>query len=326
MNFLETRWLGRTPVIWLLLPLSWLYCAVVWARNRLYDLGLLPSARLPVPVIVVGNITVGGTGKTPLVAWLAQLLKRSGYRPGIVSRGYRGSSRTWPRYVTAASSPDEVGDEPVLLARRAGCPVMVGRDRVAAARVLLAAYRCNIVISDDGLQHRRLARDIEIVVIDGVRRFGNGLCLPAGPLREPVSRLRRVDIRITRGTPQQGETGMAYREVGVRNLATGEVREVRDLGEAPLHAVAGIGNPGAFFVQLRSLGLRIQEHPFPDHHRFRAEDLAFEGSGPVIMTEKDAVKCTRFARPNLWFLAIEASPDPGFDATILKLLEEKRRG
>jgi len=327
MNFLETRWQGRSPLITLLRPLGWVYCLLSSMRNRLYDLRVLTSVRIPVAVIVVGNITVGGTGKTPLVAWLSLLLQRSGYHPGIISRGYRGRARNWPRGVTPDSDPGEVGDEPVLLARRAACPVMVAPDRVAAAHALLAAHHCDIVISDDGLQHRRLGRDIEIVVIDGERRFGNGLCLPAGPLREPMSRLRCVHARVTQGTPQEGETGMTFRDEGLHNLVTLEVRATRDfVGETVIHAVAGIGNPGRFFAYLRSIGLRLHEHPFPDHHRFCARDLHFGDTAPVIMTEKDAVKCVRFARSNHWYLAIEARPDPEFGALILNLLKEKCGG
>ncbi|MHB8455128.1 MAG: tetraacyldisaccharide 4'-kinase [Acidiferrobacterales bacterium] len=327
MGFLENRWQGRSLVILALRPLSALYCLVISVRNRLYDLRVLASARMPVPVIVVGNITVGGTGKTPLVAWLGEFLRQSGYRPGIVSRGYRGRARVWPQAVSPGSDPAEVGDEPVLLARHARCPVMVGPDRVAAARALLAAHDCDVLISDDGLQHRRLARDIEIVVIDGERRFGNGLCLPAGPLREPVARLMSVQARVVQGSPRAGETGMTFRDAGFRNLATGETRTARDFsGAMELHAVAGIGNPSRFFAHLRNLGLNVHEHAYPDHHAFSTTDLDFGPDATVIMTEKDAVKCERFAGRGHWFLSIEACPDPRLGALILELLKEKHGG
>ncbi|MHB8346214.1 MAG: tetraacyldisaccharide 4'-kinase [Acidiferrobacterales bacterium] len=310
----------------LLMPLSGIYWVISGIRNRLYDLGLRPIAQLPVPVIVVGNITVGGTGKTPLVLWLSQMLRRAGYRPGIIARGYGGRSETWPRILAADSDPGEVGDEPVLLARRAGCVVAVGPDRVAAARALLAAHHCDVVISDDGLQHRRLGRDIEIVVIDGHRRFGNGLLLPAGPLREPILRLQRADVRVTQGTALAGEHGMELHAQDLRNLVSGKTLAPGDFAEKKVHAVAGIGNPGRFFATLRELGLDVREHPFPDHHRFRPEDLDFGDSAPVIMTEKDAVKCERFARPDDWFLEVEARLDPRVGVLILELLKEKRGG
>ncbi len=325
-EFLQEQWQGRSSLILLLMPLGWIYRLISGARNRLYDLHLLASQRLPVPVIVVGNITVGGTGKTPLVIWLSLFLQRAGFRPGIISRGYGGRARVWPRVLALDSDPDEVGDEPVVLARRAGCPVVVGPDRVAAAQALLAAHRCDVVISDDGLQHRRLARDVEIVVIDGQRRFGNGLLLPAGPLREPVSRLQRADVRITQGTACEGEHSMELCGTGLRNLASGETRAIRDFTGMAVHAVAGIGNPDRFFAKLRGLGLEVQEHPFPDHNRFHPEDLRFGDAAPVIMTEKDAVKCERFARPDCWFLEVEACPDPGFGTLILDLLKEKCGG
>ncbi len=325
-GIIQDRWQGRSPLILLLMPLSWIYRLAAEVRNRLYDLRLLASRRLPVPVIVVGNITVGGTGKTPLVVWLSLFLQRAGYRPGIISRGYGGRAAVWPQVLAPNSDPEEVGDEPVLIARRAGCPVVVGPDRVAAARTLLAAHRCDVVISDDGLQHQRLARDIEIVVIDGQRRFGNGLLLPAGPLREPVSRLQRADVLITQGAAHAGERSMELRDTGLRNLASGKACAPSEFAGKTVHAVAGIGNPGGFFARLRGLGLEVREHPFPDHYRFRPEDLRFGDDAPVIMTEKDAVKCERFARSDYWFLEVEVCPDPGVGALILELLKEKCGG
>ncbi len=310
----------------LLIPLSLLYRALTAARNWAYDFRLLAVQRLPVPVIVVGNITVGGTGKTPLVIWLSAFLQRAGYQPGIVSRGYGGHATHWPQALAPDSDPREVGDEAVVLARRTGCPVVVGPDRVAAARALLGTRQCNILISDDGLQHRRLGRDIEVVVIDGQRRFGNGLLLPAGPLREPLSRLRRADLRIAQGRALEGEYGMTLHPTGLRGLTGGVTREVQTLAGRTVHAVAGIGNPGRFFAVLRELGMDIREHPFPDHHRFCPEDLQFADDAPVIMTEKDAVKCEQFARPDWWFLETEIRPDSGFGARIIELLMEKRDG
>ena len=323
---LERHWYQLTPVSLLLAPLSLLFRLLVAIRRRLYQWSLLPRVRLPVPVIVVGNITVGGTGKTPLVIWLAGLLRDRGYRPGIVTRGYRGSSSHWPRDVTVDSTPGEIGDEPVLLARRAGCPVVAGPDRVADAQRLLA-QGCDVVVSDDGLQHYRLQRDIEIAVLDGTRRLGNGLCLPAGPLREPASRLRHVDLRVTNGTPQAGELGMILVPQYFYSLADGARRVGAEaFAGGAVHGVAGIGNPQRFFATLRALGLEVIPHGFPDHHSFVPQDLEFGDSRPVIVTEKDAVKCQRFGQRHHWALAVAARPDERLATEILQLLKERCSG
>ena len=320
---LEKHWQKTTGVSLLLLPLAWVYCALTVLRRLAYVSGLKRSRRLPVPVIVVGNLTAGGTGKTPLVIWLASLLRAAGRHPGIVSRGYRGRATHWPQAVHADSDPRLVGDEPVLLARHGGCPVVVGPDRVAAARQLLAAHPCDVLLSDDGLQHLALARDIEIVVIDGARRYGNGHCLPAGPLREGLARLRSVDVRVCQGEPETGEFGM--------HLQGHELRQIADPAQcvppavfagAPVHAVAGIGNPARFFASLRALGLDPIEHAFPDHHDFTAADLEFGDARPVIMTEKDAVKCAPFAPARFWYLPVAAVPDPALGERVLMLLEK----
>lgn len=326
MPGLERHWYRLTPVSLLLLPLGLLFCAVAALRRAFYRSGLLLSIKLPVPVIVVGNITVGGTGKTPLVLWLAALLHAHGWRPGIVTRGYRGRSRHWPLDVTPQTTAHEAGDEAVLLARRAGCPVVAGPDRIADARRLLE-HGCNIIVSDDGLQHYRLGRNLEIAVLDGDRRLGNRLCLPAGPLREPPTRLRSVTLRITNGIAQSGESGMRLVPTGFYNLASPQQRvEAGHFGRGPVHAVAGIGNPERFFATLRSLGLDVIPHPFPDHHAFRPEDLRFDDDRPVIVTEKDAVKCQSFAQPRHWALAVTAQVDGSLGTKILKLLEEKSLG
>jgi tetraacyldisaccharide 4'-kinase len=323
---LERHWTRVTPVSLLLLPLSLLFCALVQLRRTLYNLGMLRRTKLPVPVIVVGNITVGGTGKTPLVIWLADFLRQAGYRPGIVTRGYRGNSPSWPVAVTSQTSAEQVGDEAVLLARRSGCPVVAGPDRVAAARQHVA-QGCNVILSDDGLQHYRLRRDIEIAVIDGVRRFGNRLCLPAGPLREPVLRLKSVFVRIANGAPQPGEAGMTLVPTGFYSLAKPERRASADqFRDGPVHAVAGIGNPERFFSSLRELGLDVIPHPFPDHHAFQAADLKFDDDRPVLMTEKDAVKCQHIASTRCWVLAVDARPEVGLGEQIVHRLKEIIRG
>ena len=326
MDTLERHWYRLTPVSVLLLPLSLLFCSLVQLRYWLYRLGAITSNRLPVPVIVVGNITVGGTGKTPLVIWLANFLRQAGYRPGIVTRGYRGNSQTWPVAVTLQTPVDQVGDEAVLLARHSGCPVFAGPDRVAAA-TLQAEQGCNVIISDDGMQHYQLRRDIEIAVIDGTRRFGNRLCLPAGPLREPVSRLNSIALRVANGAPDTGELGMTFVPTGFYNLANPERRVSADQFNAgPVHAVAGIGNPERFFSSLRSMGTTVIPHPFPDHHAFRSSDLDFGDDRPLIMTEKDAVKCQTFATARCWVLTVEARPDVALGEQILKRLKEIIRG
>lgn len=326
MSALERHWNRLTPVSLALLPLSLLFCLLVAGRRWLYRLGLLASHRLPAPVVVIGNLTVGGTGKTPLVIWLAGFLRQAGYVPGIITRGYRGGSQVWPLAVTPATLAAEAGDEAVLLARRSGCPVMAGPDRVADARRLLE-LGCDVILSDDGLQHYALARSLEIAVIDGARRFGNHLCLPAGPLREPVSRLRKVTAVVTHGTPQAGELAMQLEPAGFYSLQDpARAADLSQLRRQPVHAVAGIGYPQRFFASLQALGLNIIAHAFPDHHAFRAGDLEFGDSLPVIMTEKDAVKCQAFARPQHWVLAVTACPDERLGKIVLQHLKETTLG
>jgi tetraacyldisaccharide 4'-kinase len=307
-------WARRGPTALALLPLGLLFRLVVQVRRLIHQRGWREVVRLPVPVVVVGNITVGGTGKTPVVIALARALVARGLRPGIVTRGYGGRAGGIGA-VTPDSDPLAVGDEPVLLASRSGCPVWRGADRVAAATALLAAHPdCDCLISDDGLQHLRLGRDVEIAVVDGARGFGNGLPLPAGPLREPPARLRAVDAVIINGTGASSlPPGMPLTLEGSRlvNLARSDtVTPLADWQGRRVHGVAGIGNPHRFFEQLRAAGLQVEEHPFPDHHPFAASDLAFEASMPVVMTEKDAVKCMRFAREDWWYLPVEARLEP----------------
>lgn len=279
------------------------------------------------PVVVVGNITVGGTGKTPLVIWLVEMLINLGYRPGVVSRGYRGNSNTWPRFVEWNSDPLEVGDEPVMLARRSNRPVCVGPDRPAAVKWLIEQTDCDIIISDDGMQHYALARDLEMAVVDGERRFGNNLCLPAGPLREPVARLQTADMVVVNGQGEEGEYPMRLSIVAAVNLHDGNLsRALEDFIGGPVHAVAGIGNPARFFATLRQIGLEVIEHPFPDHHIFSFGDIAFKDEFPVLMTEKDAVKCTRFAKVSHWYLKVDAEFDTSFTTCFTKLLRDIENG
>jgi tetraacyldisaccharide 4'-kinase len=323
MKRLDYHWYARSPWLLLLTPASLLFRITVRLRRFAYRRGLLRTRRAAVPVIVVGNITVGGTGKTPLVAWLARHLREEGYRPGIIARGYGGAASQWPQQVRPDSDPSMVGDEPVMLAGRTQCPMAVGPDRVAAAQALIEHSDCDIIISDDGLQHYALARDIEIAVIDGIRRFGSGFMLPAGPLREPVSRLDEVDLVVVNGLgagreyPMRMFTGDAYR------LSDGARRKLSDFRTEPLHAVAGIGNPQRFFRALQRELRLIEVHEFPDHHRFVAEDIAFVDGRTVLMTEKDAVKCRDFAGDNVWYVTAEVEMKEAFTARLDALLEQR---
>ena len=305
----RTTWVSR-----LLTPLSWLYRAWVTVRLSWYHRGWLKSVRLPLPVIVVGNISVGGTGKTPLVLWLAARLREAGYRPGIVSRGYKGKAKK-PMVVRADSDAAVCGDEPVMLARDSGCPVWIGKDRAKAAQALIEANPvCNVIISDDGLQHYRLARDVEIAVVDGARGNGNGKMLPAGPLREPVVRLQTVDAIVVRGSLSESLMStlrnaftMTLEPVKLRNLhEVNRTLAFKSLKDKRVHAVAGIGNPQQFFDSLTRLGITHVPHAFPDHHAFKAADITFDDGDTVVMTEKDAVKCERFATNDHWALQTEA--------------------
>ena len=297
-----------------------------------YRCRLLRSEQAGIPVIVVGNITAGGTGKTPLVLWLAKFLAARGKRPGIISRGY-GATRTDPRAVPVNGSAADNGDEPCLLAQRAGCPVWVGVDRATTARALRAAHpEVDVIISDDGLQHYRLARDVEIAVIDGARGLGNGWPLPAGPLREPVSRLATVDAVVVNG----GDATGAFPHSVTMQLEGDTFRNLRDPQQTvtaahfqgqQVYAIAGIGNPSRFFAHLQRLGLNCVTRAFPDHHAYIAQDLQFAGDHAVVMTEKDAVKCAAFATTRHWALVVNAIPDePLGDIIIARLAEARHHG
>ncbi len=311
MQWLEQHWYRTTPLHLILLPVSFIFRMLAATRRALYRSGILTSVKLPVPVIVVGNITVGGSGKTPLTLWLAQQLIDSGWHPGIISRGHGGTAQS-PLAVHASSSPDEAGDEAVLMAQRKLCPVWIGRDRVGVARALLQAHpECDIVLSDDGLQHYRLQRDFEIAVVDGTRRFGNGFLLPAGPLREPLSRLAQVDaVVVNGGMATKGQHSMQLHGESFYNLLNpNTTAQAAEFFGQRLHAIAGIGHPQRFFTHLSHLGLKAQAHPFPDHHRFAPTDLDYTDADAILMTEKDAVKCTAFANEKCWVLRVDAQLD-----------------
>lgn len=326
-RWLEREWYGKASPNPLLRPLEAVFRRAVEFRRRAYREGRKKVEKLPVPVIVVGNLSVGGTGKTPLAIWLAGFLKAQGFRPGIVSRGYGGAVRKQPLAVAPDSDPREAGDEPVLLARRTGSPVYVFPKRAEAGRALLAETGCDAVIADDGLQHYALARDLEIAVVDGTRGFGNGHCLPAGPLREPPERLNSVDLVVYSGeAPADGFAMVLEGNEAVNLRDATRRRPLASFAGQPLYALAGIGNPGRFFEHLRSLGLEFEAKEFPDHHAFGPEDLRFAGAAPLLMTEKDAVKCRPYAGSEHWYVPVEARLPEAFGEHLLTLLKAKRNG
>jgi tetraacyldisaccharide 4'-kinase len=322
MRRFERYWYSINLLTILLWPLSLLYGAAVTLRRLAYRWGVLRSRHVDVPVIVVGNITVGGTGKTPLVIRLATVLREAGYRPGIISRGYLGQSSVWPCRVAQDSDPLQVGDEPVLLARRSRCPVVVDPDRFVAAQTLLNDYDCDVILADDGLQHYGLARNIEIAVIDGARQFGNGACLPAGPLREPARRLRTVDFIVSHGIAREGQYRMTLTGERAINLNDSYVScFLEGFRGEPVHAVAGIGDPARFFDFLKERGIRTLNHAFPDHYPYTPADLEFEDELSVLMTEKDAVKCQRLVPDDrFWYIPVDAQIDPVLEQKVLTRL------
>ncbi len=321
-RWIDNLWYGRNPLSLPLVPLSWVFQLVSVLRRKAYTSGLLAIYHARVPVIVVGNPTVGGSGKTPLVIWLAGYLGTLGYKPGIVARGYGGRASGWPQQVRHDSDPHAVGEEAVLIARRTRCPVAVAPDRGAAVKALLEHTDCDVVISDDGLQHYALGRSIEIAVIDGVRRLGNRRLLPAGPLREAPSRLDEVDFIVTNGIAAVNEYAMKYVPVNPINLQRRELAmPFADFRDTPVHAVAGIGNPQRFFKMLKDKGLKIIPHVFPDHHRFKSQDLDFKDEHPILMTEKDAIKCEAFATSRCWLVPIIAELPDIFAQKLATLLK-----
>lgn len=332
-TWLESSWYRKSAIRFLLLPLSLVFCLLARVRRFLYRCGLMRVRWFPFPVIIVGNITVGGTGKTPLVIKLASILKEAGYTPGIVSRGYGGKAMQYPLRVTADTRAHESGDEALLLFRRCQCPVVVDPDRPRAVEELLQT-NCDIVIADDGLQHYALGRDIEIIVIDGKREFGNGLCLPAGPLREPLARMRDADLLVRTGSSSHGHdwSMLIKPECYVNVFDETVTRDLSSFAGVKLHAAAGIGNPDRFYNTLESLGCDFEKHTFADHQDYLAEDLVFDAGLPVIMTEKDAVKyelagsqLPEDAKSRYWFLRIGSvlEHEDGFRKTLRLLLEEK---
>lgn len=312
-HWLQKQWDNYTYWHIVLLPISWLFGFITALRKFLYKIDVLKSYRLSVPVIVVGNINVGGTGKTPLVIWLAEQLKSAGYTPGIISRGYGGAVAKVTQ-VAANADPSLFGDEPVLIANRTNCPVFVCADRIQAGQTLLQQFpACNVIISDDGLQHYRMQRDVEIVVYDATKAFGNGALLPAGPLRETKSRLSAVDVVVSNGQSLcapivRNAFAMQLVAESFYNLAQPRIKaNAADFSEKKIYAMAGIGNPQRFFNQLEQSGLQFESHAFVDHYHYQPEDFAEIDADIILMTEKDAVKCKHFARDNFWVLPVHAT-------------------
>lgn len=324
---IEKIWFENHPVKYLLWPLLWplsrLFGAISQARRKAYSQQRKPVYQAPVPVIVVGNITAGGNGKTPVVVWLVERLQKLGYKPGVVSRGYGGKAPQYPLLVTAQTPAAHCGDEPRLIYQRTGAAVAVAPERAKAVQALLPSG-VDVIVTDDGLQHYALSRDIEIAVVDGARRFGNEQLIPLGPLREPVERLSEVDFIITNGGhPQSGEIGMSLKPGLAVNLVSGEKRPVTQL--ADVVAFAGIGHPLRFFNTLNSMGVTpLVTQSFADHQDFRQseiEALARKGAN-VLMTEKDAVKCAVFAQDNWWYLPVSAQFEPEEEQQILNRIKE----
>lgn len=320
MKFAERllrAWYAGHPALHLLRPLEALYRQVLRRRRNAFREGRRAVYRAPVPVLVVGNITLGGTGKTPMILWLIDFLRQRGLRVGVVSRGYGARPPYTPWQVTSEQDATLAGDEPLLIVQRTGVPLYIAAERSLAVQALLEAHAVDILLCDDGLQHYALARDIELVLIDAARGLGNGRCLPAGPLREPAERLQEVDACLYNGAPDDLPHGYALtlQPTALINLCSGERVALQHFpaGQA-LHAVAGIGNPQRFFATLEALHWKPICHAFADHAQYSAAQLTFADDLPVLMTEKDAVKCRAFARPNWWYLAVDAQPSPAFTA------------
>ena len=318
-------WYEGAPVPWWMRALQPVYRSLRALHVATWRTGLRRTARIAVPVIVVGNITAGGSGKTPLVIALVDALRQRGWRPGVISRGH-GGTEVGPLLLDDVPDPARVGDEPCLIRRRTGAAVAIGRDRARAAALLLERG-VNVVVADDGLQNPSFARDVEICVIDGQRRFGNGRLLPAGPLREPLERLGSIPFQVCNGgVAQPGEIPMRLLgDVAVPVERTAATRPLESFAGQRVHAIAAIGNPERFFLGLRAHGIEVVAHPFADHHAFVASDLAFADDLPVLMTEKDAVKCVAFANARFWCVPVRAELPESFLDAIAALLPVARK-
>ena len=319
-KWLEQNWFKKVNVLTLLLlPLTLLFLGISTLRRQLYRVKVFRAYQAPVPVLVVGNISVGGNGKTPFVLWLVPLLQQLGFKVAVISRGYGANPPVTPFLVTADTVTEQGGDEPCLLAQRLRCPVMIGADRQASIKKLLAEHDVNIIVCDDGLQHYQLARDIEFCIIDNQRQFGNGLVLPAGPLREPIKRTQQVDLAIYNG----GTEPLSY------SLEGQGFYRVKDGKPADKVAMTGvsvcaIGNPARFESSLEQNGITLTERlHFADHYAYQADDFEPLGEEAIFMTEKDAVKCKSFAKDNWYYLKVDAKPTPALYDAVVNLLKEK---
>lgn len=334
VKWLHRIWYEGAGSYQMLLPLSGLYWLLITVRRCLYQMGLLGRWHASVPVIVVGNITVGGTGKTPITIWLSRELRERGFSPGIVSRGYGGSKASSSMRVDSASDPMVVGDEPVLLAMRTDCPVVVDANRARAAQMLVDDG-VDVIISDDGLQHYRLLRTYEICVIDGARGLGNRLLLPAGPMRETIDRLGEVDQVLINGRISDANKDLSVVEQNaiqfellateVRRLNGSLTRPIERFAGTTVHAIAAIGNPARFFDMLRAHGMQVIEHAFPDHAKLERKDLEFGDDFEVLMTEKDAVKLDRMSVDKYWAVPVETNIDPVVAGPWLEQIESRLR-
>ncbi len=312
--FFRRIWQDRNPIALGLWPLSLFYRSAVALRKFGYGCGLLAVEKFNLPIMVIGNLTVGGTGKTPLTIWTVEFLQQAGFKPGVISRGY-GRRSTQTLQVSSYSTPDLVGDEPLVIWHRTGAPVAVANRRADAVRLLMKESDCDILVSDDGLQHLALSADLKILLIDGQERFGNGFCLPAGPLREGSGNTRRYDLTVVNGTGSEGEFSMECKLVDATNLLDGtQTRKLSELTAGPITAFAGIRHSNRFFELLREQGIESDNYSFPDHHEYTRGDFNKmpAAAETVLMTEKDAVKCAEFAAPNWWSVRLEAMPERAF--------------
>ena len=326
-QWLENIWYHQGKGALFLLPLSALYCAINrfqrWQQTR-------QTTPIPKPVIVVGNITVGGTGKTPLTIHIINTLKAEGLKPAIITRGYGGQASEWPQWVSENSDPILVGDEAVLMASRTHVPVVAGANRLQSIQVLLEKHDIDVIVSDDGLQHYQLSPDLKIAVVDAKRGFGNGYCLPAGPLREKKERLITCDFIVSNGEMAQKTAwfSMHFQAQTLINLKTKEAITIQQFKEKHVNAITGIGNPQRFFETLTQADFSLQTRVFPDHHAFKASDFDVDNNNPILMTEKDAVKCRPFATKQMWYVPINAVLDEAFDTQLMSQLQKsiKSRG
>ncbi|MFT5163806.1 MAG: tetraacyldisaccharide 4'-kinase [Alteromonadaceae bacterium] len=322
MKWIEQGWYNSSPLNYLLLPLSFLFMVVAFLRRLLFKLGVLKSFKVARPVVIVGNISVGGNGKTPFAIWLVERLQANNIKVGVISRGYGGKSDQYPIAVDNSLDTSKFGDEPVLIHKRTGCPVVVGPDRVKNCQALIEQFDCQLIISDDGMQHYRLQRDIEVAIVDAARQFGNGWLMPVGPLRELKNRLNKVDYVIYNGH-HEGEVSFELAaSLPVQVKATGSDNKSDNKSDMKaghwFNGVCGIGNPTRFKHTVMAQGFELSSFtPYADHHHFTLNDFAAFGDEPVLMTEKDAVKCQAFARPNWWYLPVDARLPTAFEQQIL---------